>query len=239
MQTADVILHDRLVSAEILELARRDADLISVGKTPGCRMNSQQEINELLVRLVKSGRRVCRLKGGDPFIFGRGGEEAEALEAAGLPYQVVPGITAAAGCAAYSGIPLTHRDLSQSVAFVTAHGKDSIDNLDWVSLARDKQTLAFYMAVKRFPDLMHHLTSNGRSVDTPIAIIEKGTTPAQRIIRGTLGQLSLLAEAHRVAAPAMLIVGEVAALGHAGLTTLAESPQITNNYAKPELRIAK
>jgi uroporphyrin-III C-methyltransferase/precorrin-2 dehydrogenase/sirohydrochlorin ferrochelatase len=239
MQTADVILHDRLVSAEILELARRDADLISVGKTPGCRMNSQQEINELLVRLVKSGRRVCRLKGGDPFIFGRGGEEAEALEAAGLPYQVVPGITAAAGCAAYSGIPLTHRDLSQSVAFVTAHGKDSIDNLDWVSLARDKQTLAFYMAVKRFPDLMHHLTSNGRSVDTPIAIIEKGTTPAQRIIRGTLGQLSLLAEAHRVAAPAMLIVGEVAALGHAGLTTLAESPQITNNYAKPELRIAR
>lgn len=239
MQTADVILHDRLVSAEILELARRDADLISVGKIPGCRMNSQQEINELLVSLVKSGRRVCRLKGGDPFIFGRGGEEAEALEAAGLPYQVVPGITAAAGCAAYSGIPLTHRDLSQSVAFVTAHGKDSIDNLDWVSLARDKQTLAFYMAVKRFPDLMNNLTSNGRSVDTPIAIIEKGTTPAQRVIRGTLGQLALLAEAHRVAAPAMLIVGEVAALGQAGQTALAESPQITKNYAKPELRIAK
>jgi len=239
MQTADVILHDRLVSAEILELARRDADLISVGKTPGCPMNSQQEINDRLVSLVKSGRRVCRLKGGDPFIFGRGGEEAEALDAAGLDYQVVPGITAAAGCAAYAGIPLTHRDLSQSVAFVTAHGRDSIDKLDWVSLARDKQTLAFYMAVKRFPDLMNNLTSNGRSVDTPIAIIEKGTTAAQRVIRGTLGQLTLLAEAHRVAAPAMLIVGEVAALGHAGQTTLAESPQITENHTKPEFRIAK
>ncbi len=236
MQTADVILHDRLVSVDVLELASRDADLISVGKTPGCVANSQEEINALLVDLVRSGKRVCRLKGGDPFIFGRGGEEAEALENAGLTFQVVPGITAAAGCAAYSGIPLTHRDLSQSVAFVTAHGKNSIDSLDWVSLARDKQTLAFYMAVRRFPDLMNNLIGNGRSPDTPVAIIEKGTTPEQRVIRGTLGQLTLLADAHRVAAPAMLIIGEVAALG---VQSQEGDPQSSRNYAKPDVRIAQ
>jgi uroporphyrin-III C-methyltransferase/precorrin-2 dehydrogenase/sirohydrochlorin ferrochelatase len=236
MQTADVILHDRLVSEGVLDMARRDADLISVGKTPGCHANSQEEINALLVNLVGSGKRVCRLKGGDPFIFGRGGEEAEALSDAGLSYQVVPGITAAAGCAAYSGIPLTHRNVSQSVTFVTAHGKNSVDELDWAALARNKQTLAFYMAVQRFPDLMNNLISNGRSVDTPIAIIEKGTTPEQRVIRGTLGQLTLLADAHRVAAPAMLIVGEVAALGGAEQYSAPQSRQI---YAKPELRTAQ
>ncbi len=237
MQTADVILHDRLVSTEVLDLARRDADLISVGKTPGCSANSQEEINALLVHLVSAGKRVCRLKGGDPFIFGRGGEEAQALEAAELSCQVVPGITAAAGCAADAGIPLTHRGVSQSVTFVTAHGKDSIDKLDWASLARDKQTLAFYMGVKRFPDLMNNLTRNGRSVDTSIAIIENGTTPEQRVIRGTLGQLTLLAEAHRVAAPAMLIVGEVAALGRSIASRTGDLPQITEFYAKPDLRI--
>ncbi len=236
MQMADVILHDRLVSAEVLALARRDADLISVGKTPGCRANSQEQINALLVKLVGEGKRVCRLKGGDPFIFGRGGEEAEALQAAGHHCQVVPGITSAAGCAAYFGIPLTHRDLSQSVAFVTAHGKDSVDRLDWKSLARDKQTLAFYMAVKRFSSLMNNLIDNGRAVDTPVAIIEKGTTPEQRIVRGTLGQLTLLAEAHRISAPAMLIVGEVAALG---ASTQQEGPHFTEKYDKPVPRIEK
>ena len=236
MQTADVILHDRLVSADVLAMARRDADLISVGKTPGCRANSQEEINALLTDLVSAGKRVCRLKGGDPFIFGRGGEEAEALAKRGLKYKVVPGITSAAGCAAYAGIPLTHRDLSQSVAFITAHGKDSVDNLDWPALARDRQTLAFYMAVRRFSTLMNKLVKHGRSVDTPIAIIEKGTTPEQRVIRGTLGQLTLLAEANRIAAPAMLIVGEVAALG--GELQVRE-PQSSSNYAKPDIRIAQ
>lgn len=213
MQTADVILHDRLVSTDVLDLARRDADRISVGKTPGCGSNSQEQINELLVSLVAAGKRVCRLKGGDPFIFGRGGEEVAALVAAGLSYEVVPGITAAAGCAAYSGIPLTHRGVSQSVVMLTAHGEDSIDQFDWRSLARDRQTLAFYMAVSRFPTVMTELTRHGRSVDTPIAIIERGTTSAQRLIRGTLGQLNILARANKVQAPAMLIVGEVAALG--------------------------
>jgi uroporphyrin-III C-methyltransferase/precorrin-2 dehydrogenase/sirohydrochlorin ferrochelatase len=236
MQTADVILHDRLVSKEVLDMARRDADRISVGKTPGCRANSQEEINELLVSLVSSGKRVCRLKGGDPFIFGRGGEEAEALRDAGLSFKVIPGITAAAGCAANAGIPLTHRNLSQSVAFITAHGKDSVDQLDWQSLARDSQTLAFYMAVRRFPDLMNNLIRYGRSADTPVAIIENGTTPEQRVIRGTLGQLTLLAGAHRVAAPAMLIVGEVAALGVAEQCPI---PRPTQNYAKPDIRISQ
>lgn len=236
LQTADVVLHDRLVSTEVLQLARRDAELISVGKVPGCRENSQEEINRLLVDLVASGKRVCRLKGGDPFIFGRGGEEAEALQAAGLAFHVVPGITAAAGCAAYAGIPLTHRDFSQSVAFVTAHGKDSVDKLDWSSLARDKQTLAFYMAVRRFGDVMNNLIGHGRSADTPVAIIENGTTKDQRVFRGTLGQLTLLAEAHRIMAPAMLIVGEVAALGDekGGTQSLALSIGFSpENYAKP------
>lgn len=229
MQTADVILHDRLVSAEVLALARRDADLVAVGKTPGCKANSQEEINSLLVSLVGAGKRVCRLKGGDPFVFGRGGEEALALKSAGFSCQVVPGITAAAGCAAYAGIPLTHRDVSQSVVFVTAHGKNSVDNLDWPSLARDKQTIAFYMAVSRFSDLKNRLIENGRSNKTPVAIIENGTTPEQRVIRGSLGQLTMLAEAHRISAPAMLIVGEVAALGN---DQIGGKPQADQNCDK-------
>ncbi len=215
LQAADVVVHDRLVSDEILALARRDATRISVGKTPGCKTNSQEQINALLVELVSAGKRVCRIKGGDPFIFGRGGEEAEALAAAGLDYRVIPGITAAAGCAAYAGIPLTHREAAQSVVLLTAHGKNSIDTLDWPSLARDRQTLAVYMGVRRFPDLVTKLIEHGRAPETPVAIIERGTTAEQRVIRGTLGQLTLLAEAHRVEAPALLLIGEVAARGTA------------------------
>lgn len=217
LQNADVIIHDRLVSEEILALARRDADVISVGKTPGCKANSQESINALLVELVANGKRVCRLKGGDPFIFGRGGEEAQVLQDAGLRYRVVPGITAAAGCAAAAGIPLTHRNAAQSVVFVTAHGKDSIDTLDWPSLARDRQTLAVYMGVRRFPELVTRLVAHGRPASTPIAIVERGTTSQQRIVRGTLGQLTMLADAHRIAAPAMLFVGEVTRLGAAAI----------------------
>ena len=213
LHAADVIVHDRLVSADILALARRDAERIAVGKRPGCRANRQEDINALLVQLVQKGLRVCRLKGGDPFIFGRGGEEAEALDAAGLNFEVVPGITAASGCAAAAAIPLTHRDAAQSVVLLTAHGRDSLDSLDWPSLARDRQTLAVYMGVRRFPDLMSKLIEHGRPADTAVAIIERGTTVRQRIIRGTLGQLTLLAEAHKVEAPAMLIIGDVAAIG--------------------------
>ena len=213
LQSADVVLYDRLVSPEVLAFARRDAEKISVGKTPGCVQNAQRETNTLLVKLVADGKRVCRLKGGDPFIFGRGGEEAEALSAAGLPYAVIPGITAAAGCAASAGIPLTHRDSAQSLVLLTGHGKGSVDTLDWPSLARDRQTLAVYMGVRRFPELMQNLTAHGRSADTPVAIIERGTTPEERIVRGTLGQLPMLAEAHGISSPAMLIIGDVARRG--------------------------
>jgi uroporphyrin-III C-methyltransferase / precorrin-2 dehydrogenase / sirohydrochlorin ferrochelatase len=210
LQAADVILHDRLVPEEILALARRDAERIAVGKAPGATNNTQEHINALLTRLVGEGKRVCRLKGGDPLIFGRGGEEIEALAAAGLPCRVIPGVTAAAGCAAYAGIPLTHRDAAQSVVLLTAHGKDSVDRLDWASLARERQTLAVYMGVRRFPDLMQQLIAHGRGADTPVALVENGTTPRQRVIRGSLGQLVLLAEAHKIESPAILIIGEVA-----------------------------
>lgn len=228
MQAADVILHDRLVSDDVLARARRDADLISVGKLPGSKTTTQEEINRLLVSLVRSGKRVCRLKGGDPFIFARGGEELEVLRASGLKCSIVPGITAAAGCAAAAGIPLTHRDISQSVVFVAAHGKDSVDQLDWPSLARDRQTLAFYMAVKRFPELMAHLIAHGRPAETPIVIVERGTLPEQRVVHGRLGQLALLAEAQSIQAPAMLIVGNVAALG------ASVTPDKLDLYEPPE-----
>lgn len=213
MQRADVVVHDRLVSDEVLALARRDAEKISVGKAPGCKSTTQEQINELLIRLARDGKRVCRLKGGDPFIFGRGGEEIEALAKAGIRYQVIPGITAAAGCAAYSGIPLTHRDLAQSVVFLTAHGKDSVDRLDWPSLARDRQTLALYMAVRRFSDIQNKLIECGRLPETPIAIIEHGTSDDQRVIHGRLDNLTDLAVQYDVVAPALLIVGEVAGFG--------------------------
>ncbi|HNP34556.1 MAG TPA: siroheme synthase CysG [Woeseiaceae bacterium] len=213
LQTADVILYDRLVSSEVLAMARRDAELVSVGKTPGSAANGQQEINAMLVSRVAAGERVCRLKGGDPFIFGRGGEEAAALAAAGLACKVIPGITAAAACAAAAGIPLTHRDVAQSLTFLTGHGTEADSRIDWAALARGRQTLAIYMGVQRASELMNNLTAHGRAVDTPIAIIERGSTPQQRVLRGTLGQLPLLIEAERVAAPAMLIVGEVARFG--------------------------
>lgn len=213
LQSADVILHDRLVSGEILALARRDAEFESVGKMPGSKMNSQDRINARLVELVRAGKHVCRLKGGDPFIFARGGEEFQVLQDAGFSVEVVPGITAAAGCAAAAGIPLTHRDLSQSVAFVAAHGKNSVDALDWPSLARDRQTLVFYMAVARFSEVMNQLIANGRSADTPVAIVERGTLPGQRVVRGRLGQLQMLKESQRLKPPAILIVGKVAAIG--------------------------
>ena len=239
MQRADVILHDRLVSADVLALARHDAERISVGKAPGCTANSQDETNTLLVRLVADGKRVCRLKGGDPFIFGRGGEEVEALAAAGLTFSVVPGITAAAGCAAAAGIPLTHRDAAQSLVLLTGHGKQSIDTLDWPSLARDRQTLAVYMGVRRFPELMQNLTQHGRSADTPVAIIENGTTKKQRVVRGTLGQLPMLARAYAIRSPAILIIGEVARLGAYSNEDAGTTERMSAAYSVPKSAIQR
>ena len=212
---ADVILHDSLASDEVLQLARRDATRLCVGKRAGGRATPQAQINALLVEHARAGRRVVRLKGGDPFVFGRGGEELEALRAACIAYEVVPGITAAAACAAYAGIPLTHRDHAQSVRLVTAHARDSLDTLDWPALAQERQTLAFYMGVARLELLQQRLLAHGRGADTPFALIENGTRPEQRIVAGTLTELSHLARAHAVESPALLIVGEVAALAHA------------------------
>ncbi|HEY6940171.1 siroheme synthase CysG [Dokdonella sp.] len=212
LNEADVILHDRLVGAGVLALARRDALLVDVGKGGGARSTAQERIHGLLLEHARAGRRVVRLKGGDPFVFGRGGEELEFLRAHGVPYEVVPGITAALACAAYAGVPLTHRDRAQSVRFVTAHCRDSLDTLDWRALAQERQTLAVYMGVAGLGALREHLLAHGRAASTPFALVENGSCASQRVVTGTLDQLPRIADAHKVCAPALLILGEVAAL---------------------------
>jgi len=210
--TADVILHDRLVSDEVIELARRDAVRIDVGKQAGGHAAIQSRIHALMLEHARAGRRVVRLKGGDPFVFGRGGEEIEFLRDHAIPYRIVPGITAALACAAYSGVPLTHREHAQSVQFVTAHCKASLDTLDWRALAAQHQTLAIYMGVGELEAIQSRLIEHGRAGTTPFALVENGSRPDQRVICGTLGHLASLAKAESVRAPALLILGEVAAL---------------------------
>ncbi|WP_323945469.1 siroheme synthase CysG [Aeromonas hydrophila] len=210
MQQADVVVYDRLVSDEVMALVRRDAKRIFVGKQAGNHCVPQEGINQLLLEEAKKGQRVVRLKGGDPFIFGRGGEELETLVGSGIGFQVVPGITAASGCAAYAGIPLTHRDHAQSVRFVTAHGKGGARDLDWPLLAKDKQTLVFYMGLSSCATIREQLLAHGKAGDTPVALIERGTQPSQRVIRGTLDQLPELAVG--VESPALIMVGSVVTL---------------------------
>lgn len=210
MQQADVVVYDRLVSDEVMALVRRDAKRIFVGKQAGNHCVPQEGINQLLLEEAKKGQRVVRLKGGDPFIFGRGGEELETLVGSGIGFQVVPGITAASGCAAYAGIPLTHRDHAQSVRFVTAHGKGGAQDLDWPLLAKDKQTLVFYMGLSSCATIREQLLAHGKGGDTPVALIERGTQPSQRVIRGTLDQLPELAIG--VESPALIMVGSVVTL---------------------------
>ena len=212
MQQADVILYDRLVSDGVMELVRRDAELIYVGKERDNHAVPQGDINQLLVDLAKQGRRVCRLKGGDPFIFGRGGEEIETLAENNIPFQVVPGITAASGCSAYSGIPLTHRDYSQSCRFVTGHLKDGSMNLPWNELAVEQQTIVFYMALVGARHLSEQLISHGMRGDMPVALIEKGTTPDHQVYVTTLSELPDLVENTTIHAPTLIIVGEVVKL---------------------------
>ena len=209
MQKADVVLHDRLISTEILEMVRRDAQMVDVGKSMGQHKVKQPEINQLLIKYANQGKRVCRLKAGDPFIYGRGGEEIQALKNARINYQIVPGITAAIGCAAYAGIPLTHRDFAQNVLFVTAHCKNSIDTLDWQSLSRGKQTLAVYMGIMKSSYLVKNLISNGKNPMTPIAVIENGTRSNQRVITGSLHNLTNLIKINHIKSPALIIIGEV------------------------------
>lgn len=211
LESADVVLYDALVSKEILSSASKKAELIHVGKRADRHYVTQEQTNRLLVKHAKLGKRVVRLKGGDPFIFGRGGEELQVLRAHNIRYQVVPGITAASGCASYAGIPLTHRDYSQVVKFVTAHHKDD-RAVNWKSLAEPEQTLVFYMGLMKNTLISESLIRHGVKSEMPIAVIENGTRPEQRVVTGVLGQLADLVDAHRLKSPALIIVGEVAAL---------------------------
>ncbi|MGU5782349.1 siroheme synthase CysG [Aeromonas caviae] len=222
MQQADVVVYDRLVSDEVMALVRRDAKRIFVGKQAGNHCVPQEGINQLLLEEAKKGQRIVRLKGGDPFIFGRGGEELETLVGTGIGFQVVPGITAASGCAAYAGIPLTHRDHAQSVRFVTAHGKGGARDLDWPLLAKDRQTLVFYMGLSSCATIREQLLAHGKAGNTPVALIERGTQPCQRVIRGTLDQLPALAVG--VESPALIMVGSVVTLADR-LAWFGEAPQ--------------
>ena len=212
MQQADVVLYDRLVSDGVMELVRRDAERIYVGKRRSEHAMEQENINQLLVDLAKQGKRVLRLKGGDPFIFGRGGEEIELLAQNHIPFQVVPGITAASGCAAYAGIPLTHRDYAQSVRFVTGHLKSDDTNLSWPELANPTQTLVFYMGLVGLREICESLIAHGRAPATPVALIEKGTTQEQRVLIADLNSIADVVAAEDVHAPTLFIVGDVVKL---------------------------
>ena len=214
MQQADVVIYDRLVSPAVLDLARRDAQKIDAGKQRGEHILPQPQINQLLVDLAKQGKRVCRLKGGDPFIFGRGGEEIEQLAAAGIAFQVVPGITAASGCASYAGIPLTHRDYAQSVRFITGHLKNGQLDLPWAQLCVPHETLVFYMGLISLPLICQQLMAFGMSPQRPAAIVEQGTLPTQRVIVSDLSRLPAQLEALQLQSPCLLIIGEVVNLHH-------------------------
>jgi uroporphyrin-III C-methyltransferase / precorrin-2 dehydrogenase / sirohydrochlorin ferrochelatase len=212
LQDADLVLHDRLVPQAVLDMARRDAARICVGKTAGGGGTSQEEINALLIAHARAGKRVVRLKGGDPFIFGRGGEELEALAREQISFSVIPGITAAAGCAAYAGIPLTHRDYAHSVTFVTGHADQDDQEPDWAALALPGNTAVFYMGVARVAHIAAKLIEHGARPSLPVGIIAQGTLPDQRVITATLATIGGSATQANVASPALLIVGEVVSL---------------------------
>ena len=212
LQCADVVLYDRLVSQEVVDIARRDADRIYVGKRRADHSVAQQDINQLLVDLAMEGKRVVRLKGGDPFIFGRGGEEIELLAQHRIPFQVVPGVSAANGAACYAGIPLTHRDHAQSVRFVAGYLKGDKVEHDWASLQSDSETLVFYMGLMGLPVICEQLQAHGRAAETPVALIEQGTRMAQRVLVGTLETIVAIVERERPAAPTLIIVGPVVKL---------------------------
>ena len=207
LSTADVILFDRWVSSGILAMARRDAVMIDVGKQGGGLHVPQERTHELLLEHARNGSHVVRLKGGDPFVFGRGGEEIEFLRAHGVPYRVVPGITAALACAAYAGVPLTHRDHAQSLRLLTAHCKIRFSDEEWTALATGRQTLAIYMGVRELPTLHEQLLAHGMPPDTSFALVENGSLPQQRTVCGVLSELPELATRHAVQSPALLILG--------------------------------
>jgi uroporphyrin-III C-methyltransferase/precorrin-2 dehydrogenase/sirohydrochlorin ferrochelatase len=213
MRRADVVVYDRLVGQSVLDLLPESVERIFVGKMRDRHVCPQAGINRLLIELARAGRRVLRLKGGDPFIFGRGGEELEALAAAGIPFQVGPGVTAATGCAASAGIPLTHRAHAQTLIFVTGHTRDGELELDWPTLARPGQTVVVYMGIKALASLCRRLIEHGLPATTPAALIENGTFDHQQVVRATLASLPGRAPDARLAGPTLIIVGAVAALG--------------------------
>jgi uroporphyrin-III C-methyltransferase/precorrin-2 dehydrogenase/sirohydrochlorin ferrochelatase len=229
VKDADVILHDRLVSDAILDLARRDATRICVGKSAGGRGISQREINGWLIDHAARGDRVVRLKGGDPFMFGRGGEELEALAAAKIDFSVIPGITAATGCAAYAGIPLTHRDHAHSVTFVTGHADKNGREPDWRALASPGTTAVFYMGLARLEHIVGNLQNHGAPATLPAAIVAQGTLPAQRLLTATLGTVVTAAASGALESPALLIVGEVVALQASLLKFGAAAPDVSQS----------
>jgi uroporphyrin-III C-methyltransferase/precorrin-2 dehydrogenase/sirohydrochlorin ferrochelatase len=212
MQKADVVVYDRLVSPEILELVRRDAEKIYVGKAKSKHTVPQDEINALLAKEALAGNRVVRLKGGDPFIFGRGGEELETLIEHGIRFQVVPGITAASGAASYAGIPLTHRDHAKSVVFATGHLQDNSINLNWQGLAQPDQTIVFYMGLTGLPIICEQLVKHGLALNTPIAMVQSATTSKQKVVTGTLKDIQNKAKEATITTPALIIVGSVVSL---------------------------
>jgi uroporphyrin-III C-methyltransferase/precorrin-2 dehydrogenase/sirohydrochlorin ferrochelatase len=212
MQQADIVLYDRLVSKPVLNLVRRDATRIYVGKTAGDHPVTQENINQKMVDFALAGNRVVRLKGGDPFIFGRGGEELETLAEQGIPFQVVPGITAASGCASYAGIPLTHRDHAQSVRFIAGHHRSGKLDLNWHELAQPNQTLVFYMGLNGLETICEQLKSHGLNADMPVALIEKGTADNQRVFTGNLDSLPSIVRKAEAKAPTLIIVGTVVSL---------------------------
>ena len=212
MQRADVVLYDRLIGDQIMNLVRRDAERIYVGKLPQQHIVPQEEISRMLAQLAKQGKRVLRLKGGDPFIFGRGGEEIEVLASEGIPFQIVPGITAAAGASTYSGIPLTHRDHAQACIFVTGHGKNGKVDLDWPTLLQPNQTVAIYMGLSMLPKLMEEFVQRGADPDLPAALVENATRARQRVVTGTLSTLARAAEDAGISGPSIIIIGTVVTL---------------------------
>jgi uroporphyrin-III C-methyltransferase / precorrin-2 dehydrogenase / sirohydrochlorin ferrochelatase len=234
MREADVVVHDRLVGPEVLELVPAQAERIFVGKMRERHVMAQAEINALLIALARAGRRVLRLKGGDPFIFGRGGEELEALAAAGVPFQVVPGITAALGCAACAGIPLTHRDHAHTLVFVTGHTRDGAVELNWPVLTQPGQTVVVYMGIKALPSLCRQLIAHGLAPTTKAAVVENGTYEHQRVIAGTLATLPGRVPEHRLSGPALVVIGEVVGL-HETLAWFGRVAATVEPVAGPKL----